>query len=170
MPTLYLMRHAKAADDLSAPSDHERPLAPRGRRAASGVGRLMAERGAPLDAAICSTAARATETARLVVDEWRPHTPLTRERGLYLSGWAALLERIREVPDSVGALLLVAHNPDVHELAAFLTDERDADRADAFALTYPTGALTEFRLERPWREAGPEAGRLREYTVPRLLA
>jgi len=154
MPVLYLMRHAKAADDLSAPSDHERPLAPRGRRAAGAVGKHMAERKAPLDAALCSTAARATDTARLTLDEWAPHTPLTRERGLYLCGWDGILGRLKDVPDSVGALLVVAHNPDIHELAAYLTDERDADKADAFVSSYPTA----------------QAGRLGEYVAPRFIA
>jgi len=170
MPTLYLMRHAKAADDLSAPTDHERPLAPRGRRAAGLVGEHMAKRKAPLDAALCSTATRATDTARLALDEWSPRTPLTRERGLYLCGWDGLLDRLRGVPDSVGALLLVAHNPDIHELAAFLTDERDTDKADAFVNAYPTGALTEFDIDRPWREIGAESGRLGEYVAPRFIA
>jgi phosphohistidine phosphatase len=172
MKTLYLMRHAKAAMSSPTGGDHDRPLAPRGVHAAVAVGEHLRDRKARIDLVLCSTATRAAETAELVVKaRGEPVPVLERERGLYLCGAHVLLERLHDAPGHALGLMLVAHNPDIHELAGLLCGEASAHDEAALADGYPTGALAVFLFEiAHWRDLEPGSGRLVEYVLPRKLA
>lgn len=65
---LVVLRHAKSAwpDDGA---DHERPLAPRGRRSAPAAGRRLREADCVPDLVVCSTARRTRQTWDLVFPE-----------------------------------------------------------------------------------------------------
>lgn len=71
---IALFRHAKA--DWPQVSDHERPLAERGRMDAAVAGRRLTDSGLGFDLALCSTATRARETWKLAVHEL-DHRPKT---------------------------------------------------------------------------------------------
>ncbi|MDQ0711860.1 phosphohistidine phosphatase SixA [Streptomyces luteogriseus] len=66
---LIVLRHAKSAWPLDV-VDHERPLAPRGRRDAPAAGRALADADLLPDLALCSTALRARRTWDLAAAEW----------------------------------------------------------------------------------------------------
>lgn len=171
MKTLYLLRHAKSSWDSPNGEDHERPLAPRGEKAAHAVGVHLAEREARIDLVLCSTARRAVDTMRLALAPLDPQPVVEKERGLYLCGARVLLERLRDAPDDANAVMLVAHNPDLHELAARLCGQ--ASEADEAALSqdYPAGALAVFSFAvSHWHDVAPGGGRLMEYVLPRKLA
>lgn len=57
---LVVLRHAKSAWPAGV-ADHERPLAPRGRRDAPAAGRALVEADCLPDLALCSTAVRAPD-------------------------------------------------------------------------------------------------------------
>lgn len=171
MKTLYLLRHAKSSWDSPNGGDHERPLTPRGEMAARAVGVHLAEREARIDLVLCSTARRAVDTMNLVLESLTSRPVVEQERGLYLCGARVLLERLRDAPDDANSVMLVAHNPDLHELAARLCGE--ASEADEAALSqdYPAGALTVFSFSvSHWHDVAPGRGRLTEYVLPRKLA
>lgn len=172
MKTLYLLRHAKSSWDDAALDDHDRPLAPRGEKAARKVGRYLKEREARIDLVLCSTAARAADTGRRVLSAMGATTvPVEHERGLYLCGHHVLLERLRDAPDSAGSLMLVAHNPDLHELAQRLAGSGDEQHRKALAEKFPTGACAVLLFETMhWRDLDAGAGRLTDFIVPRKLA
>ncbi len=177
MKALYLLRHAKSAwDDPTgggpAPPDHDRPLAPRGEKAAALVGRHLKERGARIDLVLCSTAVRAAETGRrLLAALDAPAVPVIHERGLYLCGAQALLERLRAAPEAAGALMLIAHNPDLHELAQTLTGSGGERHRRALAEKFPTAACALLLFETAhWRDLAPGGGRLADFVVPRKLS
>ncbi|MGW3729375.1 SixA phosphatase family protein, partial [Streptomyces sp. NPDC000851] len=86
---LVVLRHAKSAWPLDV-ADHERPLAPRGRRDAPAAGRALAEADCLPDLALCSTAARARQT-------WDPaavHRPHGLLRGRPVAGRRLRLRRL----------------------------------------------------------------------------
>lgn len=167
---LYLLRHAKSSWDDPEQRDFDRPLAKRGRQAASAVGRAMKRRGLQPDLVLCSTAARAAETWRRVAAELPAEPPVRWLRSLYLAAPSRQLERLRAVEDSVETLLLVGHNPGIENLAVQLaghgSDERALERLSA---KYPTAALAGFELEGPWSELAPGGARLVEFTTPKDL-
>lgn len=173
MKRLYLLRHAKSAWDDPELDDHERPLNPRGRRACATMAKYMAERkGGPpaVDLVLCSTAKRARETLEGVMEAWPTPPPVEHERGLYLCGEQALFDRLRALPESVGAVMLVGHNPDFAHLSLRLTETGDLVDLHALEEKFPTGTLVAIDLpDRPWAELAWRSGELVEFVTPRGL-
>ncbi|MCW2243655.1 SixA phosphatase family protein [Azospirillum canadense] len=172
MKTLYLLRHGKSAWDDPDLDDHDRPLAPRGQKASRRVGAYLKERKAHFDLALCSTAARAEDTLRRVLAAMDlPNLPVEYERGLYLCGARVLLERLRDAPESAASLMLVAHNPDLHDLARELTGSGDDGHRRALEEKFPTGACAVLLFETVhWRDLDLGAGRLADFILPRKLS
>lgn len=176
MKTLHLLRHGKSSWDDAALDDHDRPLAPRGIKAAARVGRHLRVRGVAPDLALCSTARRAVDTLEIVLDALLPGrdsrtVAVERERGLYLAGAQALLARLHTVPDGVSSVLLVGHNPDLHDLAMALAVEGDESTLRALAVKFPTAACATIRFPAGrWSDLAPGSGRLEEFVIPRTLA
>jgi phosphohistidine phosphatase len=171
--TLYLLRHAKSSWAQPRLDDHERPLNGRGRRAAA----LMAEHIASLPVrpalVLCSTALRTRETLAALLDALgdgaRRRPAVEIERGLYLAPPEALLLRVREAPEDCAALLLIGHNPGMHQLACALAGDRGAHAAK-LARKFPTAALASFRISGPWAELRRSTALLTGYATPGELA
>jgi phosphohistidine phosphatase len=85
------------------------------------------------------------------------------EDELYGASLDEVIERLREVDDSVSAVLVIGHNPTLHALALALTG-----RGDALG-RFPTGALATVALAGPWAELGEGTGELEAFVVPREL-
>ncbi|NIP89767.1 MAG: histidine phosphatase family protein, partial [Gammaproteobacteria bacterium] len=66
MKTLLLLRHAKSSWDDPSLEDFDRPLAPRGEKAAPVMAAYLASKGLRPDLVLCSPAARARQTWALV--------------------------------------------------------------------------------------------------------
>jgi phosphohistidine phosphatase len=62
MKQLFLLRHAKSSWDDSELVDHDRPLAPRGRRAVKLIAEHLRREGVTPDLVLCSSALRTRET------------------------------------------------------------------------------------------------------------
>jgi len=172
MKLLHLLRHAKSAWDDPGIADHDRPLAPRGARAATLMGRHLAGRGFAPDLILCSTARRAADTLDLVLAQFEGRRPpVEREAGLYLCGDRALLERVRGLPASAGSVLLVAHNPDLRNLTLALAGTASPGLVERVAEKFPTAALATLAFDaESWEEVSPGAGRLEEFVIPKNLA
>lgn len=133
--------------------DHERPLAPRGKRAAARIGEHLAAMSRIPDLVLCSTSRRTVETWRHVAAAFPAEPPVERDRALYLAPPARILARIERVDDAVAALLVIGHNPGFQELACQLA--RTAAERDRIG-KFPTAALARFALARGgWRDAHP---------------
>jgi len=164
---LYLMRHAKSSWEDAALADHDRPLAGRGRRAADAIARHMREQRIAPALVLSSTARRARETAERI----RPAigtAPIQYERELYGASAAELLERLRTVPDELGSVLLVGHNPGIEELALGIA--RPSPRRRDLETKFPTGALATLSVDSAsWQGLGFGGGDLVAFVRPREL-
>jgi phosphohistidine phosphatase len=120
---LFLLRHAKSSWKDPRQADHDRPLAGRGRRAAKALARHVRER---------------IEPALGVAD-------VRCEPALYGASAGALLERLHDVPDHVGSVMLIGHNPGLQELAR----------------------SPKYRSGSSWRRMWPSAARGRHERAPR---
>lgn len=167
MKSLTLLRHAKSGWDDAATRDFDRPLNPRGRRAARTVGAEMKAQGLGFDLVLASPARRVAETIEEVAAGYGGIAPEYDER-LYLASVRTLLDIVRHAPDGVGRLLLVGHNPGMEELALRLA-RRDELRSEV-EVKYPTGTVAEIELpvER-WAEVTEGTGRLLRFIRPRDL-
>ncbi|HEV8016283.1 MAG TPA: histidine phosphatase family protein [Stellaceae bacterium] len=163
MKTLYILRHAKAvAEDRE--DDAERPLAKRGRKAAAAMGDyLAASRPAP-QLVLCSTARRTRETLDQILPALSPSPEVIYEEGLYLAAARRLHERLQRLPEHAERVLLIGHNPGLHQLASSLASD-----SSAFADGFPTAALAVLRLSGRWDALRPHQARLLDYQTPKSL-
>ncbi|WP_327049143.1 histidine phosphatase family protein [Microbispora sp. NBC_01189] len=143
--TLVVVRHAQAGHAPGLP-DRERPLTPRGERDARAAGEEIRRLAPAL--VLCSPSVRTRRTAELLA----PGVPAEIERDIYEAFPDDLLDVLRRTDAEIASLVLVGHNPGVHELVMALT----GIRLDGF----PTCAYAVIELGVPWEEAGPGTGRL----------
>lgn len=118
MHRLILMRHAQA--ETSAPSgggDEARPLSAAGRAEALLMGRALAERGLKPDLALVSSAVRTRQTWEQMHDAFGD-VEVREEAALYNAGSDVIRRFVENSEDEAGCLLILAHNPGVHVLAA----------------------------------------------------
>lgn len=170
---LYLLRHAKSRWDAPAPSDHDRPLAPRGERAAKAMAAVIAALAPAPDLVLCSTAARARQTLARAVPA-SPGWPVRLERAVYTFEAGDLLAVLRTLDDAAGAVLLIGHNPALEELTHRLMrpDDSDPDALARLRTKYPTAALATLRLAPGlgWADLRPDSAALTAFIRPRDLA
>ena len=113
---------------------------------------------------LCSTACRARETLKRI-EPVLGRAPVRMERELYGASAQDLLARLRHLPDGVGSVLVIGHNPGMHELAVEL-----AGSAPQLAGKFPTAALATLVFHgSTWGELGPGTTELVELTRPRDL-
>jgi phosphohistidine phosphatase len=170
MRQLLLLRHAKSSWDDAKMPDRDRPLNPRGRRNAVALRQAMRELGLAPDLVLVSSAKRTSETLE-ALEPW-DDTPLIEPMdGLYLATAPQLLAVLQGVAETVRSVLLIGHNPGLHDLATSLTEgrptadqQREAERR--LAAGFPTASLAEFAIAGPWWQIGPRAGRLLRFLTP----
>jgi phosphohistidine phosphatase len=166
---LILLRHAKSAWPEDVP-DHDRPLAPRGRRDAPAAGGWLRKAGYSPDRVLCSTATRARETWRLAEEKLSARPETVFENRVYGASSAELLDLAHETPAEVGALLIVGHDPAMRGLTLELASEQSGD-AEAEALgrvrtKYPTAAIAVLSFSDDWAALRPGQAHLTEFVVP----
>ena len=128
MKTLTLLRHAKSGWDDPVARDFDRPLNPKGRRAATTMGRHLRSIG--------------QETLEDVGQGYGALSPEWDKR-LYLASAASLLDIIHECPASIASLLLVGHNPGLEDLVLLLAPDEPGTLRDCVEEKYPTATLAE---------------------------
>jgi len=117
---------------------------------------------------LCSSALRTRETLARILPGLGPELIVRIEPSVYSFDADRLLERLQEVPDEVGSVMLVGHNPAMQELASLLAAEGDS--LDELRTGFPTAALAELDLRvGSWRRLAPGSGRLARFIVPREL-
>jgi phosphohistidine phosphatase len=169
MRRLMLLRHAKSAwpDGVD---DHERPLAKRGREACLLMGRYMADEALLADLAIVSTARRARESWELIRPAFAQDIVEHDEPRIYEASASAILDVVRETGPDVHALLLVGHNPGLHELALKLIRKGSPSDRSRLQRKYPTAGLVviDFKIGR-WSEASEALGQLERFQKPKSV-
>jgi len=161
---LLLLRHAKAVTafaDMSDATDHARGLSGRGKHDAAAMGQLIRERGLTPECVLISTALRTRETFDLLGPFEGNGPRQVLSPGLYLGEAASLLEVVREQGGSSESVMLIGHNPGIHELALQLAP----DGAEV-KWSFPTCTLALFDVEGEWTDLGPGRAVLREVLQP----
>lgn len=164
---LLLLRHAKSSRDDPALADRDRPLAPRGERAAAAMGRYVREHDLSPALVLCSSATRARQTLDGVADGLDASTDTRIESELYEASATGLLERLRRIGDEVPSAMLVGHNPAIERLALDL-GAGGPDLAE-LARKYPTGALAVLAFDGAWADLDADGARLVAFVKPRDL-
>jgi phosphohistidine phosphatase len=174
MLRLLLLRHSKAERGRPGERDHERRLSERGRDDAPKIGAYLSKHRYLLDQVVVSTSARTRETWSLAAAAMpnKPGKPeVDFDERIYESTPKGLLAVLRETSPKVRTLLMVGHNPSMHELAVQLVATGDIETRQRMQEGFPTSGLAviEFALE-DWDRVHPESGRLEHFITPRWLA
>ena len=172
MRRLLLLRHAKTETDAPSGKDFDRRLDDRGRLDAALIGAWLS-RNPPLPDLVCvSTAVRAQQTWSLVAAAMPAAKPTVASLDeLYGAGLSELLAVIRgaavEDPEQ---LMLVGHNPGLHEMALSLIGGGDAAGRKALADNLPTGSVVviDFPIE-DWNDVAFRDGQLVQFVSPKRL-
>jgi phosphohistidine phosphatase len=168
MNMLHLLRHAKSSTKEDV-DDYERPLSRRGRKTARRIGRnLLAKLGA-IDLVLCSSARRTRETLDLVLDEFSPAPRTSIEDGLYLASREKLTARLGRLDARDVNVLLIGHNPGLHELAVALADKNSPAFQALASGKFPTAACVSFRVPADWSVLGSSRHELIGYVTPESL-
>ena len=172
MRQLLILRHAKSSWDDPKLSDHARPLNSRGRKSAGAMRRAMRDLGLAPDVVLVSSARRTLQTLE-ALEPWDEQPLIEPMDQLYLANAAQLLGVLRQVSETARSVLLIGHNPGLHDLAMLLVGPvamtGETRNISGLAEGYPTGALTEFSIVGPWSQLSEGGGRLLRFLAPRDL-
>jgi phosphohistidine phosphatase len=175
MLTLTLLRHAKSSWNEPL-DDFDRPLAPRGEKAAPIVGATLDQMGLRPGLVLCSGAVRARETLRRVLEALGPPPPdVIYDDALYMAAPPTLISRLQGLTAAFGAeapahVMVVGHNPGLEDLAHILVSTgKDEDRRRMMA-KFPTASFASIALPcDSWSEIAPGTGDLRHFITPKQL-
>ncbi len=168
---LLLLRHAKSSWGDEALPDRERPLAPRGIRAAAAMGEWMANQGYLPDLVLCSSALRTRETLAGVLPPLLPHMrgePEIRIReSLYGIAGGDYRSTIATEGGTAPVLMVIGHNPATEATAQALIGDGDETTIALLLGKYPTAALAvlDFDLVN-WGDISAQTGYLHAFTRP----
>ncbi|MCW3834755.1 SixA phosphatase family protein [Sphingomonas canadensis] len=168
MKTLTLLRHAKSGWDDPVARDFDRPLNPKGQRAAQAIGRHMRALDLEFDHVAASPAARVVQTLEQIEAGYGGALAPAWDQRLYLASAATLLDIVRELPEGAGSALLVGHNPGLEDLVLLLA--QDGPLVENVEEKFPTASLAELRFDvARWEDAAPATAELIRFVRPRDL-
>lgn len=170
MRRLILFRHAKAEPAAPGQKDISRALVERGRKDAARIGAYMATHALMPDRVFVSPARRTQETWKHLSSAFKPAPGAATVDRLYEATPHAILAAIKDAPASAHTLLVVAHNPGLHEIALMLIASGDIDARERLNEKLPTSGLVivDFAVD-DWSRLHPQSGRLERFVSPRSL-
>lgn len=130
MKSLILMRHGKAVREHEAPTDHDRPLVERGRSESLATAEWLTGWGAVPDLVLVSDAVRTIQTwqaVRPVLLERNPALTVRTLANLYLAEPEQIWSEVSDGAGTAGCIMVIGHNPGLHQLAMWLSAEAGAD-------------------------------------------
>ena len=159
---LILFRHGKSDWDTPFGTDHERPVAKRGVKAAKAMGQFLAKAGQLPDAIVTSSAVRAQTTVEIAMEAGRWRCPCQVTDDLYEATSQQVLGVIQQQADTAQTLLLAGHEPTWSTLTAHLMGGGQVN--------VPTAAMVclEFEVDR-WEQVEFGLGYLAWLVPPKLF-
>ena len=169
--TLILWRHAKSAWDDANLQDYDRPLAPRGLRAAPLMARWIQKNCPGPDAIICSPARRARQTLQAYLSVTEDASLTVRLLPIiYEATPVAIINEVKECKDAK-TVLLVGHNPSLQDLALQSLRESAFGQPEAHRLIkkFPTAAACVLQVQGTWNDLKRGSAKLIAFTRPKDL-
>jgi len=148
MRRLILFRHAKAEPRGPGEADFDRALSERGRADAALIGKALAADNLIPDYALISPARRTAETWICARDNF-PRIRAELNRNLYDATAEEIRAAIEPAAERCDTLIVIGHNPGLHELAVELLVESAASAAevDQVESRFPTATAAVFAID-----------------------
>lgn len=169
-----LLRHAKTENDAPTGRDQDRRLDNRGRHDAAEIGGWIGRHPPFPDLVLVSHAVRAHQTWEIAweaMKESAPEPQVELVPDLYGADVSQLLETIRDASlADPQRLIIVGHNPGMHELALALAGSGNPAGRKALTDNLPTSGLAIFDFEiDDWADVAFRRGHLVLFVSPKLL-
>ena len=162
MKSVILFRHGKSDWDAVYNTDHNRPLAKRGIKAAKRMGKYLAELDQMPDLVISSTAVRAKTTVQLAMESGEWSSEFKLDRSIYGGSSGTLLDLLYNINDSMGVACLVGHEP---TFSSFISNCTNSGW-----IRFPTASMARLDFEvSAWKEIRFGQGTLAWLTRPKEL-
>ena len=169
MKRLILLRHAKT-EATNRGGDHARELVQRGRDDAALICAFLQSHELLPDHVLCSDAARTRQTLASVQPALASNAEVAFSSRLYLAEAETLIHEIWSVPDSIQTLLLIGHNPGLHELAYGMTGQAPRQLRSALMGNFPTAAMAVLAFDVPaWSAIAAGGGTLERFVTAKSL-
>src|SRR5262249_43800885 len=167
---LSIIRHAKALLPKPGMDDRTRALIERGRRDAARIGAYMAAEALVPDTVLISPSVRTQETWKFAAPAFRSSIEVVTEERLYDATVETIADLLRNTPVGVQSLLVVGHNPGLHDLALALNTSGNAEARKQLKRKLPTAGLViiDFAFD-DWSKLSDRSGRLDRFVSPRLV-
>jgi phosphohistidine phosphatase len=164
-----LLRHAKTERVEPGQRDRDRTLIKRGRNDAEIIARYMARHSLVPDLALVSPARRTRETWELIAGGFEEAPRHVDDDRIYGASPNALMMLVSEA-GTPRSLLVVGHNPGLHEVALRLIASGDVNMRERLAEKLPTSGLVviDFAFD-AWTKLHSQSGRLEHFVTPRTL-
>jgi len=170
MRRLMLLRHAKTERAEPGEPDRERKLTKRGRHDVPVIATYMARHKLIPELAIVSPARRAQETWVLLASAFAKAPRVIDDERIYNASADAIIAVIA-ASGTARSLLVVGHNPGLHDAAVRLIGTGDVDLRGHVTEKLPTCGLIVIDLPfDEWSRLHHHAGRLERFVTPRLIA
>ncbi len=170
MRRLLLFRHAKAERAFPGTPDRDRALIERGRKDAARIGGYMASHHLVPERVMISPSVRTQETWKMAAAAFKPEPGAMSVEKLYDATVHAIFAVIKDAPASAHTLLVLGHNPGLHELALMLIASGDVEARERLREKLPTAGLVivDFAFD-DWSRLHPHSGRLERFVSPKTL-
>lgn len=170
MRRLMLLRHAKTETDSASGRDIDRSLDERGLAEAAEIGAWLARQETRPGRVLVSPATRTRQTWEIVAKAFSEKPDAREIDELYAASLERLLAAIHDNGREVETLMLIAHNPGLHELSLGLCEISPSETARALHSNLPTSgvAIIDFDIS-DWRDVRFRGGRLAAFVTPKTL-
>lgn len=150
---LQLFRHAKSEAPSVEKTDKERAITDKGKKAVGKIRNWLTESALMPDYVLVSSAHRTRQTfKRLCPDGQIPHQFLDE---LYLASPQQILTCLKEVPSHYNRVMVIGHNPGIHELTNHLANIQPAE-----TLLFPTATMAHLVMPNDWSQLAQGDGKL----------
>ena len=161
MYKLFLLRHAQAAGSFDV-DDHARTLTAHGIEQSQNVTKHLPE----IDLALCSDALRTKTTLETIEQAGVVIAKTHYSNDLYNAPTGTLLAHIQQAGTAEN-LLLIAHNPAIHQLAVMLNDDDKNALSNKLIYGYAPATLSVFECNIDnWANIQPHENRLVDLIIP----
>lgn len=166
MRRLILLRHATAERAGPRQTDHERELTKAGRRESEAAGRLLAKRGETIDLVLSSDSTRTRGTWDGVAPELKGSPKVRFLRSMFEA--PDYLATIRAEGGGANVLLLIGHNPAMHETGVELAANLSGRDGSKLRSGFPKGALAILDFDGEWASLHPGRMNLVAFIEPEV--
>ena len=138
------MRHAKAESATLQFSDEDRALTPKGVDDAKKLATKLVKKDIEFDLILTSPAIRDITSAQIIANRLDQKQSLRVEKKLYQADSTTLLAIVAKLHKKIKSILIVGHNPEFEDFAAYMTGE---------SVSMQTCSLIEFTFElKDWKD------------------